>query len=108
MMRNIQNLEKQTKYNLLITTFTLATFIVLVLNAFYAIIYMFDIIKESDFETISIAFKHGYYEINSKQIGVSIFFNIIGILFFWVLMLYHTIKSIYDFDFFLDNFNNSD
>lgn len=106
-MRNIQNLEKQAKYNLLITTFALAAFMVLVLNVLYAIIYMLDLIKDPNFETISLTFNDGYYEINGKQMGVSIFFNSIGILFLWILMLYHTIKCIYDFDFFLDNFNDS-
>jgi hypothetical protein len=106
MIRNLQNLDKQTRYSLFITTFALAVFVMLVLNAVISVGYLLDLIKQPGFQNISLSFKEGYYVINDKKMGVSIVFNLFGILVLWFLMLYHTIRSIYDLDYFLDNFND--
>ncbi|WP_394759286.1 hypothetical protein [Flavobacterium sp.] len=106
MIQNIQNLDRKTKYSLFITTLVLAVFAMLVINVVVSIIHMLDLIKEPSFETISLAFKEGYYTINDKKIGIPILFNIVGGFILWLLMLYHTIRSIYNLDFFLDNFND--
>ena len=106
MIRNLQNLHKQTRYSLFITTFVLTVFVMLVLNAVISIGYLLNLVKQPGFETISLSFKEGYYLVNEKKMGISIIFNIFGILVLWFLMLYHTIRSIYDLDYFLDNFND--
>ncbi|SFB01103.1 hypothetical protein SAMN05660845_1295 [Flavobacterium swingsii] len=106
MIRHIQNLDTQTKYSLLITTFALALFVMFVLNVAISIIYMLDLIKQPDFETISMSVRDGYYTLNGKKIGAPIFFNIIAFFLAWFLMTCHTIKSIYELDFFLDDFNS--
>lgn len=108
MIKNLQDLDKQTKYSLFITTFALATFVILFLNAFISIGHLLDLIKQPGFETISLSIKEGYYFINDKKMGVSIIFNLFAILILWFLMLFHTIRSIYDLDYFLDNFNDYD
>lgn len=105
MIRNIQNLDNQTKYSLLITTFALAIFVMFILNVAVSIIYMLDLIKQPNFETISLSIKDGYYAINDKVIGIPIVLNIIAFLVVWFLMICHTIKSIYELDYFLDDFN---
>lgn len=105
MIRNIQNLDNQTKYSLLITTFALAIFVMFILNVAVSIIYMLDLIKQPNFETISLSIKEGYYAINDKVIGIPIVLNIIAFLVVWFLMICHTIKSIYELDYFLDDFN---
>ena len=106
MIRNIQNLDNQTKYSLLITTFALALFAMFVLNVAISIIYMLDLIKQPDFETISLSVSNGYYAINGKKIGAPIFINIIAFFTIWFLMTCHTIKSIFELDFFIDDFNS--
>jgi hypothetical protein len=106
MMRNIQNLDNRTKYSLLITTFFLALFVMFVLNVAISIIYMLDLIKQPDFETISLSVKEGYYAINGKKIEIPIVFNIMCFFVIWFLMTYHSIKSIYELDFFLDDFKS--
>ena len=105
MIRNIQNLDNQTKYSLLITTFALAIFVMFILNVAVSIIYMLDLIKQPNFETISLSIKDGYYAINDKVIGIPIVLNIIAFLVVLFLMICHTIKSIYELDYFLDDFN---
>ena len=105
MIQNIQNLDNQTKYRLLITTFVLALFVMFVLNVAISIIYMLDLIKQPNFETISLAMRDGYYTLNNKEIGAPIFFNIVSFFVVWYLMTSHTLKSIYELDFFFDEFN---
>lgn len=95
MIQKIQKLEKKAKMGLLASTFALALFSVLVINALVFIIYIMEIINEPDFDTISLSFKEGYYTINGDKIGASIFLNLIGVLFIWVLMIYDTLRSIH-------------
>ncbi|WP_395046706.1 hypothetical protein [Flavobacterium sp.] len=106
MIRHIQNLDNQTKYSLLITTFALAIFVMFILNVAVSIIYMLDLIKQPDFETISLSVKEGYYAINDKIIGIPIVLNIIAFFLVWFIMICHTIKSIYELEYFLDEFNS--
>lgn len=106
MIRNLQNLDNQTKYSLLLTTFALAIFVMFVLNVAISIIYMLDLIKQPDFETISLSVRDGYYTLNGKEIGAPIFFNIISFFAIWFLMISHTLKSIFELDFFIDEFNS--
>lgn len=105
MIRNIQNLDRKTKYSLFITTFALAVFVILVINVVVSIIYLLELIKEPSFETILVSYNEGYYTINNKKVGIPILVNVIGVFILWVLMLYHTIRSIYNLDYFLDDFN---
>ncbi|TGD58539.1 hypothetical protein [Flavobacterium humi] len=93
MIREIQKLEKQAKYNLLITTLALAIFVILIVNILIATVYMLELIKEPNYDSILLSFKEGYYTINGKKMGVSIFFNFMGIFALWGLMIFHTLKT---------------
>ena len=93
-MENIHKIDRQAKLNLLATTFALAVFTVLVLNVLISIMYLLELIKEPDYDSIWLSFQDGYYTINDNKMGVPIFFNCLGVLFFWMLMVFHTLKSI--------------
>ena len=81
-MENIHKIDKQAKLNLLATTFALAVFTVLVLNVLISIMYLLELIKEPDYDSIWLSFQDGYYTINDNKMGVPIFFNFLGVLFF--------------------------
>lgn len=95
MIQKMQKLEKKAKLGLLTSTFALAIFSVLVINALVFIIYIMQLINAPDFDTISLSFKEGYYTINGDKVGASVFVNLIGILFLWGLMIYDTLRSIH-------------
>jgi hypothetical protein len=94
MIGKIQKLDKKAKIELLATTLALAIFVVLIVNVLISIVYVLELIKAPDFETIWFSFERGYYTINSKKMGVPIALNFIGVLFLWILMVFHTLKSI--------------
>lgn len=94
MISKIQKLDRQAKFSLLTSTLALAIFAVLVLNILISIVYVLELIKEPNFNTIWVSFQDGYYTINDNKIGVSIYVNCLGVLFFWFLMVLHTLKSI--------------
>ncbi|WP_300564969.1 hypothetical protein [Flavobacterium sp.] len=94
MKTNLQKLDKKAKISLLTSTLVLAVFVIFVFNVLFSTVYFLELIKNPDFETINVSFKEGFYAINEKKVGVSIFFNMIGILIVWFLMLSHTLKSI--------------
>jgi len=94
MVSNVQKIDRHSKLSLLARTLGLAIFVVLVLNVLISIVYILELIKAPDYDTISLSFNGGYYTINEEKMGASIAFNCIGILFLWFTMVVHTLKSI--------------
>jgi hypothetical protein len=94
MIKKLQNLEKHTKYNVLLITFVLSLFIVITVNAFISMIYVSAVIQNVEHEFIALSLSEGYYEVNGHKMGVPIFVNIVAMLFLWILMILHTIKEI--------------
>ena len=94
MIGKIQKLDKKAKFEMLATTLALAIFVVLVVNVLISIVYVLELIKAPDFEAIWFSFERGYYTINSKKMGAPIALNFIGVLFLWILMVFHTLRSI--------------
>ena len=94
MIKKLQNLEKHTKYNVLLITFVLSLFIVITVNAFISMIHVSAVIQNVEHEFIAFSLSQGYYEVNGHKMGVPIFVNVVGVLFLWILMIMHTIKEI--------------
>lgn len=94
MIGKIQKLDIKAKCSLLTSTLALAIFVVVILNVLISIVYMLELINSPDFESIWFSIKGGYYTINNNKMGVSIFFNFVGAFILWILMVYHTLKSI--------------
>jgi uncharacterized membrane protein SpoIIM required for sporulation len=94
MIKKLQNLEKQTKYNILVITFALSLFMAITINAFISMIYVSTTIQNVEHEFMSLSLNGGYYEVNGHKMGVPIFVNAIGVLFLWILMIVHTLKEI--------------
>lgn len=94
MIGRIKKTEKQAKFSLLITTLALAIFVILIANILVATVFMLELINTPNYDSVLLSFKEGYYTINGKKMGVSIICNVIGILFLWSLMLYHTLRTI--------------
>ena len=94
MFETIQKLDNDTRLSLLFTTLGFAVLVIVLLNLLDSIVYILLLLKEPDYTTILISFKHSYYTINNKEMGFSFFYNILGALIIWVLMIRHTLKSI--------------
>lgn len=94
MIRRMNKLERQTKFSLLITTLALAMFVILIANALIVTVYLLELIKTPNYDSVLFSFKEGYYAINNIKMGVPIFWNVIGVLFLWALMVFHTLKTI--------------
>lgn len=94
MKETIQKLDGQARFSLLSTTLGFAIFVILILNLLDSIMYMLLLLQAPDYEFIFVSFKDGYYTINGKKMGLSIFYNILGILISWFLITWHTLKSI--------------
>ena len=94
MINRMDKLETQTKFSLLITTLALAIFVILIGNTLISMIYILEWIKMPNYDSLLLSLKEGYYTINGQKMGVSIFWNVIGVLFLWGLMVYHTLRTI--------------
>lgn len=90
----IQKLDNQAKLSLLSTTLVFAVLLILSLNLLDFVMYVLLLLKEPNHESIFISFRDGHYIINDKKMGFSFFYNFIGMIFFWILIIYHTLKSI--------------
>ncbi|WP_310554637.1 hypothetical protein [Flavobacterium sp.] len=94
MSQKTQKIEKEVKYTLLLSTLGLSIYAILALNLLLITLNISELINEIDFDKISITFIDGFYALNGKKIGVSIFYNIIMLFIIWFLMILHTLKVI--------------
>lgn len=94
MIKRLQKLETQTKYNVLLITFVLSLFLVITFNAFVSMIYVAAVIQDVKHEFIEFSYREGYYEVNGQKMGVPIIVNVVVIFFLWMLMIRHTLKEI--------------
>lgn len=83
-----------SKLELLLTTLGLSVFSMLVINLIITFFCIQDLIKYTDLETFSFAIKDGYYYVNSYKIEASFAFNAFGVIFLWIVMLWHTLKTV--------------
>ena len=82
------------KIDLLLTTLGLSVFSMLIINLIITFFSIQDLIKYTDLEEFSLVVKDGYYYVNSYKIEASFSFNIFGILFLWIIMMWHTLKTV--------------
>ena len=90
----VQKIEPSEKVKLLVSTFALAVLIVVVANVFLLLMYISQNINEPTFQIITLSFDGSYLTINDEKVGFALFFNLIGLLILWVIMTYHTLKTI--------------
>lgn len=83
-----------SKIDILLTTLGLSVFSMLVINIIITFFCIQDLIKYTDLETISFTVKEGFYYVNEYKIEASIAFNFVGVIFLWVVMLWHTLKTV--------------
>lgn len=83
-----------SKLDLLLTTLGLSIFSMLVINLIITFFCIQDLIKYTDLETFSMDVKGGYYYVNNYKIEASFAFNIFGVAFLWIVMLWHTLKTV--------------
>lgn len=82
------------KIDLLLTTLGLSVFSMLIINLIITFFSIQDLIKYTDLEEFSLVVKDGYYYVNSYKIEASFSFNIFGIIFLWIIMMWHTLKTV--------------
>lgn len=82
------------KLELLLTTLGLSIFSMIIINLIITFFSIQDLIKYTDLENFSIAVKDGYYYVNNYKIEASFSFNIFGVIFLWLIMLWHTLKTV--------------
>jgi len=90
----VQKIEPSEKIKLLVSTFALAVLIVVVANVFLLLLYISQNINEPTFQIITLSFDGSYLKINDEKVGFALFFNLIGLMILWVMMTYHTLKTI--------------
>lgn len=83
-----------SKIDLLLSTLGLSIFSMLIINLIITFFCIQDLIKYTDLENISIAVKGGYYYVNNYKIEASFTFNILGVVFLWFVMTWHTLKTV--------------
>ena len=106
MIKSLQYIENPIKKKLFISTFVLAIVVMMVINAIVLLIHILEMNNNPAFEGITFTFRDSNYIINSEKMGISLGYNFLGIIIVWLIMLYHSIKTIYNINFFLDNFND--
>ena len=94
MKDTIQQLDNQAKFSLLTTTLGFAILILVIVNLLDLIMYILLLMQEPAYDSVILSFKEGYYTVNDKKMGISLFYNFIGMLCLWVLIIWHTLKSI--------------
>lgn len=93
MIEKIQKLDNLSKFSLLSSSLGFAVLVLLIYNILDSIMYMLLLIQEPTFENISLSFQDGHYTINDKKMGFSIFYNVLIVLFLWIVMVYYNLKS---------------
>ena len=106
MIKSLQRFENPVRKKLFISTFVLAIVVVMVINAIVLLIHILEMNNNPAFEVITFTFRDTSYIINSEKMGISMGYNLLGIIIVWLIMLYHSVKTIYNINFFLDNFND--
>lgn len=94
MKETIQKLDNQARFSLLTTTLGFALFVLILINLLDAIMYMLLLLQEPEYESILLSFKEWHYTINDKKMGLSVFYNFLGGLALWFLIICHALKSI--------------
>lgn len=94
MLAKAPKIEQSEKIKLLVSTFALAILIVLVGNVFLLLLYISQNIEEPTFQLTNLTFKNTYLMVNNEKVGFTLFFNLLGLFFLWLMMTYHTLKSI--------------
>ncbi len=82
------------KLDLLLTTLGLSIFFMLIINLIITFFSIQDLIKYTDLDEFSLAVKDGYYYVNNYKIEAPFIFNIFGIVFLWIIMIWHTLKTV--------------
>lgn len=82
------------KLDLLLTTLGLSIFSMLIINLIITFFSIQDLIKYTDLDDFSLVVKDGYYYVNSYKIEASFTFNLFGIVFLWIIMIWHTLKTV--------------
>ena len=106
MIKSLQSFENPVRKKLFISTFVLAIVVMLVINAIVLLIHILEMNNNPAFEVITFTFRDSSYIINNEKMGISLGYNLLGIIIVWLIMLYHSVKTIYNVNFFLDNFND--
>lgn len=94
MKETIQQLDNQAKFSLLTSTLGFAILILLIINLLDLIMYLLLLLQEPNFDFIFLSFKEGHYAINDKKMGLSLFYNLMVMLGLWVMIIWHTLKTI--------------
>jgi hypothetical protein len=94
MIKILQKLDNQSKFSLFTSSFVFAVLVLSIFNLLDAVMYMLLLIQEPSYESVSLSFGDGYYFINDKKMGFSVFYNILFVLFVWVFMVFYNLKSI--------------
>lgn len=94
MLPEAQKIEQSDKIKLLVSTCALAIFIVFVANVFLLLLHISENINEPTFQIIQLSFDGTYLNVNNEKVGFALIFNFIGLLLLWVMMTYHTLKTI--------------
>ncbi|GAA4760576.1 hypothetical protein GCM10023230_06860 [Flavobacterium hankyongi] len=66
----------------------------LIINLIITFFSIQDLIKYTDLDEFSLAVKDGYYYVNNYKIEAPFIFNIFGIVFLWIIMIWHTLKTV--------------
>lgn len=94
MKKLLPNSYTYFKLDLLLTTLGLSVFSMIIINLIITFFCIQDLIKYTDLENFSLAVKDGYYYVNNYKIEASFWFNIFGVIFLWLVMLWHTLKTV--------------
>lgn len=94
MKETIQKLDSKAKFSLLTTTLGFAILILVILNLSNLILYILLLLQEPNFDSILLSFKEGHYAVNDKKMGLSLFYNLVGLLGLWIIIIWHTLKTI--------------
>lgn len=94
MLAQEQKIDKTEKIKLLLFTLALATFVVLVANVFFLLLHISQNISSPLFQTIIISYDGNYLRVNHDKVGFALLYNLLGILLLWILMTFHTLKTI--------------
>lgn len=94
MLKEIQKLEKKQKVNLVVSTVILTSILIILFNALILVVYIPELIKILDSESLSFSIKKGYFAINSHPVGISILVNSISFLSLWLVLIHDALRSI--------------
>lgn len=92
MIQQVPKIANRDKFVLFFTSFMLALFFVIVFNIFNIIFHILSIVNNPNFESIELSCHDGFCTLNGKKIGFSSVQNGIGVLVFWLLLVYQTFR----------------